>query len=252
METSREKPPTAQLLESALGLKFRDRELLQQALVHGSLVHEQGGEPEDSNERLEFLGDVVLELAVSTLLFRRFPHIDEGDLTQLRVSLVRRETLARVARHLHLGDFILLGEGAAATGGRQQDTILAAAFEAVAAAVYLDQGYEEASRFVVQSLELELAQMSPHGIPPDNPKSGLQEFIQSFGKAPPQYQLVSKEGPDHCPLFTVDVLIDEEVVGTGQGGKRSDAEKSAARDALSRSFTMPWPREDQQTPINSS
>ena len=146
MESSREKPSTAQLLESALGLKFRDRELLQQALVHRSLLNEQGGRPEDSYERLEYLGDAVLELTVSTELFRRFPVLNEGALTKLRSGLVRRESLAKVARRLSLGDFLLLGKGEESSGGRQRDSILAAAFEAVVAAVYLDRGFDEASR----------------------------------------------------------------------------------------------------------
>ena len=234
MESSREKLSTAQLLESALGLKFRDLELLQQALVHRSLLNEQGGQPEDSYERLEYLGDAVLELTVSTELFRRFPVLDEGDLTKLRSSLVRGESLANVARRLSLGDFILLGKGEEATGGRQRDSILAAAFEAVVAAVYLDQGYDQASRFVAQSLESELQQVSQQGTPPDNPKSGLQERVQAIGLPTPKYRLAASEGPDHNPLFTVEVLVDGEVAGTGQGGKRSEAEQSAARDALSR------------------
>ena len=162
-----------------MGLKFRDRELLQQALVHRSLLNEQGGRPEDSYERLEYLGDAVLELTVSTELFRRFPVLNEGALTKLRSALVRGESLAKVARRLSLGDFLLLGKGEESSGGRQRDSILAAAFEAVVAAVYLDQGFDQASR-------------------------------------------------------SVEVLVDGEVAGAGQGGKRSDAEQSAARDALSR------------------
>jgi len=123
MESSREKSPTAQLLESALGLKFRDRELLRQALVHRSLLNEQGGQPEDSYERLEYLGDAVLELTVSTELFRRFPVLNEGALTKLRSALVRGESLAKVARRLSLGDFLLLGKGEENSGGRQRDSI---------------------------------------------------------------------------------------------------------------------------------
>ncbi|MEE3142783.1 MAG: ribonuclease III domain-containing protein, partial [Chloroflexota bacterium] len=124
---------TGQRLESALGLKFRDPALLQQALVHRSLLNEQGGLPEDSYERMEYLGDAVLELTVSTELFRRFPLLNEGDLTKLRSSLVRGDSLAKVARRLNLGDFILLGKGEETMGGRQRDSILAAAFEAVVA-----------------------------------------------------------------------------------------------------------------------
>jgi ribonuclease-3 len=234
MGSSRKELLTGQRLESALGLKFRDPALLQQALVHRSLLNEQGGQPEDSYERMEYLGDAVLELTVSTELFRRFPLLDEGDLTKLRSSLVRGDSLAKVARRLNLGDFILLGKGEETTGGRERDSILAAAFEAVVAAVYLDQGYEQASQFVAQLLGPELEQISLQGDPLDNPKSGLQERVQAIGLSTPKYRLASSEGPDHNPLFTVEVLVDGEVAGTGQGGRRSDAEKSAARDALSR------------------
>jgi ribonuclease-3 len=234
MGSSRKELLTGQRLESALGLKFRDPALLQQALVHRSLLNEQGGQPEDSYERMEYLGDAVLELTVSTELFRRFPLLHEGDLTKLRSSLVRGDSLAKVARRLNLGGFIQLGKGEETTGGRERDSILAAAFEAVVAAVYLDQGYEQASSFVAQLLGPELEQISLQGDPLDNPKSGLQERVQGIGLSTPKYRLASSEGPDHNPLFTVEVLVDGEVAGTGQGGRRSDAEKSAARDALSR------------------
>ena len=244
MGSSKEELLAGQRLESALGLKFRDAALLQQALVHRSLLNEQGGQPEDSYERMEYLGDAVLELTVSTELFRRFPLLNEGDLTKLRSSLVRGDSLAKVARRLNLGDFILLGKGEETTGGRQRDSILAAAFEAVVAAVYLDQGYEQASCFVAQQLDPELEQISLQGAPPDNPKSGLQERVQAIGLSTPKYRLASSEGPDHNPLFTVEVLVDGEVSGTGQGGRRSDAEKAAARDALSRTFPIPDASED--------
>jgi ribonuclease-3 len=135
---------------------------------------------------------------------------------------------------LSLGDFLLLGKGEESSGGRQRDSILAAAFEAVVAAVYLDQGFDQASRFVAQSLDPELQQISQQGAPPDNPKSDLQERVQAIGHSTPRYRLASSDGPDHKPLFTVEVLVDGEVAGAGQGGKRSDAEQSAARDALSR------------------
>ena len=244
MGSSREKLLTGQRLESALGLKWRDPALLQQALVHRSLLNEQGGQPEDSYERMEYLGDAVLELTVSTALFRRFPLLDEGDLTKLRSTLVRGESLAKVARRLNLGDFILLGKGEETTGGRERDSILAAAFEAVVAAVYLDQGYEQASSFVAQQLDPELEQISLQDAPPDNPKSGLQEQVQAIGLSTPRYRLASSEGPDHSPLFTVEVMVDGEVAGTGQGGRRSDAEKAAARDALSRTFPTAGASED--------
>lgn len=225
---------TTERLESALGLKFRDPELLQQALVHRSFLNEQGGQPSDSYERLEYLGDAVLELTVSTELYRRFPLISEGELTKRRAVLVCGESLAGVARRLGLGEFLLLGKGEEAAGGRQRDSILAAAFEAVVAAVYLDQNYEQTSRFVLRLMNQELEELFNQGTLPENPKSRLQEHVQGKGVPTPRYRLVSSEGPDHCPQFTVEVLVDGQAMGVGRGGKRSDAEQDAAQDALNR------------------
>ena len=221
-------------LESALGLEFRDPKLLQQALVHRSFLNEQGGQPSDSYERLEYLGDAVLELTVSTELFRRLPSLDEGALTKSRAALVCRDTLARVAQRLGLGDFLLLGKGEEATGGRQRDSILAAAFEAVVAAAYLDQGYQLANQFVLRVMSEELREFFQQGQPPENPKSRLQEHVQALGRPAPRYRVVSSQGPDHRPLFTVEVLVDDEAIGAGQGGNRSDADRAAAYDALAR------------------
>ena len=221
-------------LEAVLGLEFHDHRLLRQALVHRSYINEQEGPAGGSYERMEFLGDAVLELMVSTELYRRFPDMDEGELTKSRASLVCRETLAQVARRLHLGEFLLVGKGEEATGGRYRDSILASAFEAVVAAVYLDLGYTEANLFLLQTISEELDQFTREGPPPENPKSHLQEYVQRLGRAAPRYMLVSSDGPDHSPVFTVEVLVEDEVVGTGQGGRKADAERTAARDALVR------------------
>lgn len=234
MEFYREQPLAARRLESALGLKLRDPALLQQALVHRSFLNEQGGPLADSYERLEYLGDAVLGLTVSAELFRRYPLLDEGELTKLRASLVCGASLARVARRLGLGEFLLLGRGEAASGGRGRDSLLAAAFEAVVAAVFLDQGYSRASRFILRTMAEDLEEFSPQGAPPENPKSRLQEYLQGLGRPTPRYRLVSSQGPDHRPLFTVEVLVEDEAVGAGQGGSRADAERCAAQDALSR------------------
>ena len=221
-------------LETVLGVEFRDRRLLQQALVHRSYLNEQEGPTGGSYERMEFLGDAVLELMVSTELYRRFPGMDEGELTKSRASLVCRETLAQVARRLKLGEYLVVGKGEDATGGRGRDSILASTFEAVVAAVYLDRGYAEATRFLLRIMSEELDQSTIQGTPPENPKSHLQEYIQALGRAAPSYRLVSSDGPDHNPVFTVDVLVEDEVLGTGQGGRKADAERTAAQDALVR------------------
>ena len=221
-------------LASALGWHFRDQGLLNRALVHRSFLNEQGGSPLDSYERLEFLGDAVLELVVSTELYHRLPQLSEGELTKIRSGLVCRESLAQAARRLDLGDYLLLGKGEETSGGRQRDSILAAAFEAVAAAVYLDQGYDTARAFIVDALADDLEQTYQQGTAPENPKSSLQEHMQGQSKPAPRYQVVSTEGPDHSPVFTVEVLIEDQVIGTGKGGKKADAERAAALDALSR------------------
>ena len=215
-----------------LGFSFKDPSLLHQALVHLSYCNEHGLEPADSYERMEFLGDSVLQLAVSTELYLRFPDADEGELTKTRSSLVRRETLAKIARRIDLGSYLFVGKGVETTNGRQQDSVLAAAFEALIAAVYIDQGNEFTRQVILRLFDTELAHAQQSGGPPENPKSLLQELVQAQGLNPPTYDLVSSEGPDHVPVFTVNVLVNGQGVGTGSGGKKAEAEGAAAQAAL--------------------
>ena len=217
---------------SLLGFRFRDPSLFRRALVHRSYCNEHGLDATESYERLEFLGDAVLELTVSAHLYRQFPDSDEGQLTKARSWLVRGEALAQVARRWRLGERLLVGRGVEASGGRDQDSVLAAAVEAVIAAVYLDQGMEAARQFISVNMIDELASMSLSGLPPENPKSRLQERLQGQGKPAPTYRLAHREGPDHNPVFTIEVLVGDEVIGKGRGGKKSDAERAAAGDAL--------------------
>jgi ribonuclease-3 len=221
-------------LEKIIGLRFCDQGLLQQVLVHRSFLNEQGGSSLDSYERLEFLGDAVLSLIISTELYLRMPQATEGQLSKGRAALVNDESLSHFTRRLNLGDFLLLGRGADATGGRESDSILADCFEALVAAIYLDQGYPEARRFVLQVMKQELDESCRLGTPQENPKSRLQEYYQGRGRPAPRYRIVTTEGPDHNPVFTVEVSVDEQVVGTGRGGKKADAERAAAQDALAR------------------
>ena len=220
------------LLEADLGVKFCEPGLLQQALVHRSYLNEQGGSPSDSYERLEFLGDAVIELAVSTQLYEFLPNHSEGDLTKARANLVCGESLARIARRLGMGGHLLLGKGEEATGGRQRESTLAATLEAIVAAVYLDQGFEAARDFVLRIMAPDIDRFILQGTTLDNPKSRLQEYIQGTGRATPRYRLASSEGPDHDPWFNIEVLVDSEVIGRGQGGKKADAERAAATDAI--------------------
>ena len=221
-------------LEAILGLRFRNRQLLEQALVHRSYVNEQGWSPSTSYERLEHLGDAVLELAVSEELYRRCPNLNEGELTKARSALVRRETLAEVAKRSNLGDFVMLGKGAESTGGRQRDSILAATFESLVAAVYLDRDYAEARQFILSTMAQELEEFFCGSIPQENPKSSLQEYVQGQGMSAPRYRLLSSEGPDHGPVFTIEVVVGSEVLGVGHGGSKACAERTAAKDALAR------------------
>lgn len=226
-------------LEAVLGLTFNNQGLLQQALVHGSYLNEQGGSSLDSYERLEFLGDAVLELVVSTEIYQRLPQLPEGELTKIRSGLVCRESLSQAAQDMGLGSFLSLGKGEEATGGRERDSILEAAFESLVAAIYLDQGYDQARAFILNRLHHNFEEVYRRGSSPENPKSALQEHFQGEGRPTPRYQLVSADGPDHSPVFTVEVLIGDEVIGAGQGGKKSDAERAAARDALKKASIQP-------------
>ena len=219
-------------LEASLGLRFNDRGLLRQALVHRSFLNEQGGSPLDSYERMEFLGDAVLELVVSTELYRNLPRVTEGELTKGRSALVCRSSLARAARRRSLGQYLALGRGERDSGGGQRESILEEAFESVVAAVYLDQGYDAARRFILDSLEPELSDYCRRGTMPENPKSLLQETLQGRGFATPRYQVVAVDGPAHQPVFTVEVRVGGEVLARGSGGKKVEAEQDAARQAL--------------------
>lgn len=221
-------------LEAVLGLEFRDRRLLEQALVHGSYANEQGWPITSSYERLEYLGDAVLELVFSEELYRRCPDLTEGELTKGRAALVQGGTLAQVAKRRFLGDYLKLGKGEDATGGRHRESTLAAVFEAVVAAVYLDRGYSGARQFILQTMAPELERFLGGNIPRENAKSSLQEFVQGLGKSAPSYRLLSCEGPDHGPVFTVEVVVEDEVLGVGRGGSKAGAERDAAENALER------------------
>lgn len=218
-------------LERRLGVTFNDRKLLKQALVHSSYVNENPHAAPESNERLEFLGDAVLGLVVADQLFATYPGQDEGQLTELRTLLVRRDTLAKAARRLKLGDELFLGRGEEAGGGRHRPTNLAHAYEALVGAVFLDRGLKTAHRFVRRSLQPEFESLPARPFPFD-PKSRLQEMSQSRYQMPPQYRVVEAAGPDHARRFTVEVLVNGRVMGTGEGLSKQEAEKEAARAAL--------------------
>ena len=223
--------PDWKLLERHLGTKFHNPNLLQQSLVHRSYLNEMPDSGLESNERLEFLGDAVLGLVVASKLYDDYPDEPEGQLTELRVALVRRDTLARVAKSLSLGDYLFLGRGEEAAGGRGRPSNLSAAYEAVVGAVFVDGGLQKARRFVLSSLAAEYGEL-PKGRALANPKSQLQELLQARFQKAPVYRLLRDEGPDHSKVFTVEVWGGKQPLGTGQGKSKQQAEKEAARDAL--------------------
>jgi len=218
-------------VEDRLGVTFRDPSLLHQAFVHRSYLNENPDAALLSNERMEFLGDAALGLVVAQRLYELFPSHGEGLLTELRASLVRRDTLARAAGRLALGESLLLGRGEESAGGRRRPSNLAAVFEAVVGAIFVDQGLEAVDGFVASSLADEFETVRS-GIVPTDPKSRLQVMVQAQGQELPEYRTLKVEGPEHARLFTIEVCLNGDVVGVGQGKTKRQAEREAARRAL--------------------
>lgn len=217
-------------LESKLDVRFRDLSLLNLALTHGSYTHEEGGE-QGTYERLEFLGDAVLNLVVSDHLYRRFPTRSEGDLARLRARLVNEPTLASIARRLDLGSYILLGRGEERGGGRERSSMLADVLEAVVGAVYLDSGFGVAHAMVSRWYADPLEHLDE--VPADF-KSQLQEYVQQHERKLPRYRITGTEGPDHAKAFVAVVEVGGRVLGEGRGRTKKEAEQAAAAEALVR------------------
>lgn len=217
-------------LESRLDYKFRNSLLLAEAMTHPSLAYESQ-QPHFDNQRLEFLGDAVLQLILTENLFRMFPDFPEGKLTKLRSRLVSRRALARFAITIDLGSYVLLGKGEEATGGRRRPSTLADAFEALMGAVYLDCGYEGAKELVLRlfQAEIEALAKSPEE---KNPKGQLQECLQAIEPTPPLYEIVTESGPDHRRVFQAQVIWRDKVLATGRGKSKKEAEARAAAEAL--------------------
>ena len=219
-----------QALQQTIGITFRDMSLLQQAFIHSSYINENPSFRLLDNERLEFLGDVLLSFIVTEKLYHEFPHSGEGELTEIRISLIRQETLAQLALTLKLGDYLHLGKGEEATGGRERQTNLADAFESLVGAIFLDQGLDAARDFVLSKLGSHLERVSAEGIG-RNYKALLQEFTQAKFKQLPTYRVVEASGPDHDKGFTVEVVLEDRVLGAGSGKSKRAAEMEAARSA---------------------
>ena len=213
-------------LEKCLGHKFRNSALLHHALTHASTTTDRL----QSNERLEFLGDRVLGLIIADMLFEMFPHEPEGDLGYRFTALARRESLARVAHEINLGADIALSDGERETGGTSKDSLLANACEAVIAALYKDGGLLAARQFVERYWTPLLVE---EHLPRKDPKTALQEWAQANGHALPQYQTVHQSGPDHQPVFHVEVCVGNGAPATGNGSSKRAAEQAAAKQLLS-------------------
>ena len=218
-------------LQEILEVSFNDQSLLEQALIHSSYCNENLEIAPESNERLEFLGDAVLGLIVAEKVHQDLPALSEGEMTKFRSALVRGETLSRVARAIGLGDYLYLGKGEEASGGRVKPANLASALEAVIAAVFLDRGLDVVRKVVLRLLDEELLKIIRRGAEV-NYKSQLQELLQSRKRPTPTYRLVETSGPDHGRTFTVEVVVEDTVLGRGTGKSKKMAETEAARLAL--------------------
>ncbi len=218
-------------LQETLKVSFSDLSLLEQAMIHSSYLNENLGFALGSNERLEFLGDAVLGFIVAQTLYQDFPDLAEGEMTKLRSALVSRDTLARVASVIRLGDYLYLGRGEEASGGRHKPANLVGALEAVVAAVCLDLGLAITRELVLRLLDEELRKMAKQGRGFDY-KSQLQELIQSRYRSIPDYRLIETTGPDHDKKFTVEVWTGNMLLGRGLGKSKKMAETEAARVVL--------------------
>jgi ribonuclease-3 len=214
-------------VENRIGYRFADRRLLITALSHPSAVADQEG---GGNERMEFVGDAVIDLAVAHMLYRHHPDRDEGWLTQMRSRLVDEECLASKAREIGLGDFIILGKGEDKAGGREKPSILAGTYEALLGAVFIDGGYDACAQ-IIGRFFVEIEELTDDTNPKDY-KSLLQERLQKEGRDLPRYEVTGVSGPDHERVFSVSVFIDDKQRGRGYGRSKKEAEQQAARDAL--------------------
>ncbi len=211
-------------LEEIIKIYFKNKNLLKLSLTHKSYAYEKG--LKGFNERLEFLGDSILNLAVSDFLYKKFPEYDEGELSKLKSNLVSRRSVLSYAKKIDLGKFVLLSAGEAVSGGRERDSILANAWEALVGAIYLDQGLEVVTKFIFSYLNVDVK------FDLDDYKSRLQEMVQKKYKVLPHYSVVSEKGPEHKKEFMIEVSIKGNVLGKGKGPSKKLAEKQAAVKAI--------------------
>lgn len=218
-------------LENILKITFEDISLLDTAVTHRSYLNENTDKSRTNNERLEFLGDAVLELITSEYLFSKYPQREEGDLTSFRAATVRTTTLAEVSRELGFGKYLKMSKGEEESGGKDKDYLLANLFEAILGAIYLDKGYSACKEYVYRVLIPKVEKIVEKRLDID-PKTRLQELTQSMFRETPMYKVINEEGPDHNKLFTVKAEIASKALGIGQGSSKQKAEEEAAKESL--------------------
>jgi len=217
-------------LQKKIGVTFKDKNIFKNAFIHRSYLNEHRGFKGDSNERLEFLGDSVLSIIISRFLFDKLPNVDEGELTTLRASLVRTETLAKLAKKINLGNYLYLSKGEEESGGRNNNSILANTFEALLGSIYIDQGLEKTGKFIEQIILKEWRILTKTAV--SDHKSKLQESLQRKYHTSPQYKLISNWGPDHSKEFQIGAYIGNKILGKGIGKNKQQAAQNAAKEAL--------------------
>jgi len=225
-------------LQSTIGIRFNNPATLVQALTHSSYINENPAGNAGDNERMEFLGDALLNLFVAEQLYRDFPDLPEGKLTEIRVSMIRQDKLAEKALQLELGDYLLMGKGEDTSGGREKRNNLADAYEALTAAIYLDRGFEKARSFVLSGFAVDIEDVRG-GKQSPNFKAMLQELTQAEFKTLPEYEIIESTGPDHDKIFCVSVSLADVLLAIGSGKTRKTAESEAARAAYGKLVARP-------------
>lgn len=218
-------------LEEKIQYKFNNLSYLEHALTHSSYSHENKTDSITNNERLEFLGDAVLELTISDYIFNTYHEMPEGEMTKLRASVVCEPMLAKIAKQIEIGDKLKLGRGESITGGRSKNSILADAFEALIGAIYLDGGLDSARKFVMDMMESDINDMK-NKFRMSDCKTYLQEIIQKDSKSQLEYTIVSEKGPEHNKIFVAHVIHENRILGKGQGKTKKEAEQNAAMNAI--------------------
>lgn len=232
MKISSQRTKLLEGLQWEIKYKFKDINLLNTSLTHSSYANENKGKNSISNERLEFLGDTVISLVVSEYLYKRFSEFPEGELTKRRASVVCESSLAFAARKINLGEYLLLGKGEEATGGRERDSILADGFEALTGAIYVDGGLKKTEEYLLDLFEQEVIYALSKGTLFIDYKTELQEILQKKTKSNIEYKVEKEVGPDHNKKFYMNVIVENKIIGSGMGRNKKEAEQMAAKQAL--------------------